>query len=347
MTPFPDPRRYPLRDNPAGEDAESARSDLRASQHDTFADRVAFAARLLELDREVELRRIIDQAASPAESRAWHDAVDTAITSAASAGTAQVRLFAIPVLIVSAGTAGQRVPAALSDASALQTLLHSAGALGPTRNFGLSDALTGDAALETVPWTKLYRLATGDRPMESGDLALPPEPVVLRGSREQIDLRFLPAAVLLAAGAPAFPETAGAIGRWGMAFTRTLAQQLAIPGVTILPIPRSPMSFPRALRAGRFALRELGFQLFLSDALRRVRTRFGEPDVTVASYEDGSVRVRLSSTLEPSFLEEDRWALDPADDLEAVSASIFELLAEVRLPGLTVLHTVQKADVAH
>ena len=97
-----------------------------------------------------------------------------------------------------------------------------------------------------------------------------------------------------------------------MPFTSELAAQLGQPGMSLLPIPRPPMGFHGALLAGRFAWREVGFQLFLSSNLRKFRSRTGEPDVSVAAFTDGSVRVRLDSRLDETFKAEFIWPLAAA-----------------------------------
>lgn len=343
MRKLPDPREYRLRDG-LSKTGKVGSAAVRAAQHGTVTTRVREIGRLLEADREVELRRAIDAAATPGERRDWLDAVGHALMPAAGNERPAVLLFAIPVLLVSGGKAGTVIPAVLPDVGAVQRLLQEAGVLGPTKSFGLSNALTSAASLEGISWTTLYRWATGAHPVERFDLALPPEEIVLRSDTDQVDLRFLSGAAVTAAGTPTFLETAGSIGQWGMGFTRTLVRQLALPGASLLPLARPPMSFPAALREGRFALAELGFQLFMSRAVRNARMQFGEPDVAVAAHADGTVRVRLTAKLDPSYEEEYRWELQPADDLEVVSSSILGLLDAVRLEGVSILETVQPAD---
>jgi len=343
MTPLPDPRQSHSLSNRAQNRRGAGRIDSPASQHRSASGRLQTVLQLLKEDREPELRRLIARAESATERRNWLDAVDAGLLGADRPGVAQVRIFAIPVVLICAGEAGTTIPAVLTDVSALHRLLLAGGAVGSASTLALSNALTTAQCIEAVTWTTLYRFAMGEGPVDLSGLALPPEPVVLCSDREQVDLRFLTGAAVTGAGAPAFAETAHAIGQWGMAFTRALAGQLAVPGATLLPIARPAMSLPRAVVAGRFARTELDFQLCMSNAVRRARTRFGEPDVTVAACADHSIRVRLGSKLDPAFLEECRWVLDPADDLGSVTDSIFGLLAEMRLDRVTVLNAVQPA----
>jgi hypothetical protein len=257
-----------------------------------------------------------------------------------------MRIFAIPLLIVTGGRELAVVPGVVPDVGALQKLFEKHGALGQSKNFGLGNALTTAERLAEVKPSMLYRLARGTGQEGFRPPELVPQDIEVDSGEERVHLRFLVGAALTPANAPDFTETAGNIGAWGLAFTRTLAAQLGQEGLSLLPIPRPPMSLQRALETGRFGLREMEFQLFLSNALRRFRARIGDPDAAVASYSDESVRVTLGSPFDASLACEYRWPLYPEDDLGAVSNSIFGLLAECRLETVQVAETVWLATAA-
>jgi len=300
--------------------------------------------RLLAEDAESQIRAAAAGALSPEHGRLLLEALDAALAPLTTAGV-RVRVFAVPVLLVAGGSAGSILPGVLSDLAEVTRLFEATGALGKARNLGFSNALTSLASLEAVPWRTLYRIAQGNGPADIVGLDLPPADLsLLSDGGEQVDLRFLTGAAVGPAGTASFLESAGDIGRWGMKFTEAVSRQLSPHGATVLAIPRPPMSLIRAMQAGRFAHAELGLQLFVGNALRRARMRFGDPEVTVAAHADASVRVRLTSPLDDSFVEEYRWPLSPADDLAEVSASIFGLLADVRLERVAVLDTVVDND---
>jgi len=119
------------------------------------------------------------------------------------------------------------------------------------------------------------------------------------------------------------------------------------PGLSLLPIPRPPMSYLQAIEAGKFAASELGFQLFLSAALRKFRARAGEAEAVVAACADGSIRIRLSSPFDASLTQEYVWPLQPGDDMAAVGSSIFSLLAECRVSNVQVAETVRVVSGSH
>src|SRR5260221_10079986 len=132
-----------------------------------------------------------------------------------------------------------------------------------------------------------------------------------------------------------------------MPLTRAFAAQLGQPGLSLLPIPRPPMSHLQALEAGTFAESEVGFQLFLSAALRKFRSRVGEAEAVVTACADGSIRIRLSSPFDASLSQEYAWNLQPGDDLAAVSSGIFSLLEECRVTNVQISDTIQLVSASH
>jgi len=228
----------------------------------------------------------------------------------------------------------------------LQKLFVKHGALGQSKNFGLSNALTTVERLAALKPSTLYRLTRGlgHEGFRPPDLA--PQDIDVDSGDERVHLRFLVGAAVTLANAPGFTETAGNIGAWGLPFAQALAVQLGQEGLSLLPVPRPPTNLLRALETGRFAVREMEFQLFLSNALRRFRARVGDPDATVAAYSDGIVRINLASPFDASLACEYRWPLYPEDDLGVAGNSIFGLLAECRLETVQVAETVWLAEAA-
>ena len=348
MNSLPDPRTYAAAgDNRLVRLAEQAGIADSALQHgdaETFL-LAAVETALIAGDDEA-IRRALHEATSASVYAGLQRAIERALEPPAEASLA-VRLFAVPLVIVAAGREGGKIPGVVPDTQHLRKLFETHGALGPARNFGLGNALVTAELVCGISPSLLYRMSRGGEQPDFRQLDLLPADIELSSAEEQAHLRFLAGAVVTPRHAPRFTETAGNIGAWGMSITRALAEQLGQAGVSLLPIPRPPMSFPRALQAGRFAWREVGFQLFLSSALRKFRSRIGEPDVSVAALADGSVRVRLDSRLDGTLEAEFAWGLGPEDDMAAVSDSILGLLAECRLDNVDVAETVHPILPSH
>lgn len=248
--------------------------------------------------------------------------------------TVIARLFAIPLVIVAGAKKQARLPDALPDIAAVTTLLREHGALGAGRNFGLGNALCGMDTLDCLrprllrQWSA--QLRTGAAPLELEGSAIDIAP-----GREQVILRFLVGASVAPAHAPSVMEAVPNVGAWGIPLTQLLSQQLAQPGLDVLPIPRAPVALYLASDAGRAAQIELAFSLFLSNAVRQFRMSVGDPSVVLSAHHTDAggaeFRVSLSSAFDESMLEGFRWPLYPADDFIEIDNKINSLIEECRL----------------
>lgn len=302
-----------------------------------------WAGRMLAEGDDTGIAAAFSRATNDRAHRELAEALDRTLEAGAGLPTF-LRLFALPILLVAGGRNAQ-IPGVLPEVQAVQQLLEDHRALGASRCFGLSNAMVSARQLAALKPSLLYRFVSGNAGQNFSALDLVPEAIAVMSRDEQVHLRFLIGASIATAQMPRV-DTADRVGAWGIPFTKALASTLAQEGLSLLPIPRAPMPPYRALAAGIFAERELGFQLFLSKTLRQFRASVGEPDTHVGSFTDGSVRVRFSSPFN-SAREEFVWPLAPADDLRVVSASIFSLLEECRLFNVQIAETVQGVSVSH
>jgi hypothetical protein len=296
----------------------------------------------LAAGRDDLLTDAVAEVVSPAAGRALWEALDRTINTPADRQSAlAAQVFAIPLVLVTGGLAQAEVSGMLRDANAVMRVLESEGALGPARNFELNTVLCADVSLEGAFPSVLYRLLRG---LESGETGIwsdvIPAAIYLDSAEESAYLRFLTGVVVTPAQSPSFQEMAADIGRWGMPVSRELSAQLGQPGLSLLALPRPPAGPLQAVHAGRLAREEVAFQVFISRALRRLRSELGEPEVEVAALDTDGIGVRLASPLNPQRTENHRWELDVLDDLADVTASILGLLEECRATGVRVLDTV-------
>ncbi|HVY04843.1 MAG TPA: hypothetical protein VHB46_02600 [Burkholderiales bacterium] len=293
---------------------------------------------------------LIESAFAESASAEMHGVLSRALHAALSSrnqAALQWRLFCIPLLIVSGGRAPLTLTGVLPDAGELKAIFDAHGTLGAMKNFALGNALASATGLAVLTPGTLWKVMHRTENTAFAPLDLPPAPIHLDSADEQVHLRFLGGVTLTSADAPDFAETAGNIAAWGMPFTKALAAQLAQPGLSLLPIPRPPMSALAALDAGRFACAELGLQLFLSNGLRKFRSRVGEAEAFVRSCADACVRIRLASPFDGTLTTEYTWPLQPGDDLEAIERSIASLLAECRVENIRISDAVEAAGAAH
>ncbi len=338
MTHLPEPRRFggaSVTDELALAAAETARA-APLERPRRRAELSRSVARLLEQDREPRLLEALRQAPDAAAYRALTGALAEAIDAASGEDGIVARAFALPVVLVASAATEVTVAAVLPDMRPMQALFEHTGALGPTRNFGLSNALCALEALEALSPRSLMRLARSLEPHALGSL-LPPAPITVQPGHEQTHLRFLLGVALTPAQSPGFTEVAAHIGPWGNACAKLLQEQLAAPGLQLAALPRPPRNLIDAPHAGRFSQLEIALNLFASNAVRRFRLAVGDPVATVSAHEGGEIRVTLGSAFADDVLEGFRWPLHPADDLAAVERLILDLLADMRVTDVRVV----------
>lgn len=336
MGRLPEPRRY------GGAALANARHASSCGGLDeASADDIANLLEAGDGDAICSLRR---QAPSAGAYRALWERVCRAVDMPRreAADAVATRVFALPLIFITAAPAPQAVRDALPDIAAVEAVLARHGALGPTRNFGLSNALVPLDAIERLSPVTVYRWqhaapGAGARELEARGIEVSRSP-------EQVSLRFLVGAGIASAEAPALDGTAATIGAWGMPLARELGRQLAAPGLDLLAIPRPPTSILRAAHAGRRAQLESAFHLFASNTVRKFRAASGEPAVVLSVHQlDGGgaeVRVSLSSRLDDTALEGFRWPLDPLDDLAEIEDVIVRYFAECRVDAALAIETV-------
>lgn len=334
MSPLPDPRTYGLfaADNEIGQlISANERGDAAAR-----LELLAWLNRCLEERRDREIFDALRQAPSRSAYRALWDVVCLAADrhgGGVDHATIAVRLFAFPIVLVTGARSAVTVSGALPDIDEVRTLLERHGAVGATRNFGLSNALCSADALERLKPSDVYRWS-GDW-SAGAPRAMAPEDIAIRAGREQVHLRFLVGAGVTPQDAPSFLETAANIGAWGLPLTGALVRQLAQPALDLLALPRPPVSLLRAAHSGRCAELEAAFNLFASNAVRSFRSTVGDPAVAISAHrlETGGaeVRVSLSSPFDDTLLEGFRWPLHPLDDLDRIVSAVVELLRDCRV----------------
>ena len=333
-TLLPDPRRWPEGKQPLHE----------LASHSLAGSAAARAALKLELDAlfenvgDGEIRAVLRTAPSAACYRHLQEALAKLVNKPERGETLIARLFALPLVIVVGARQTMQLPDALPDIGAMTALLSERGVTGADKNVGFGNALISVETLECVgpkllrEWAA--RLRNGGAPLELAGSAITVTP-----GREHVHLRFVVGASVVPAHVPTFIETGANVGAWGMPLTTLLAQQLAAPGLDVLPMARPPSPIFLAADAGRAAQIELAFNLFMSNALREMRRAVGDPTVVLSAHYlendaddgNGELRISLSSPFDESMLEGFRWPLYPADEVSEILNKIKQLLNDCQL----------------
>jgi hypothetical protein len=260
-------------------------------------------------------------------------------------------LFALPLVIVAAANAGDAVDAGraeiagiLGDAEKVAELMRAGGALGGNQTFVLSNALASSDAIDLARLPDLLAWQSVGTAGVAIERDVPPTPVAARAGHEGVHLRFVIGTALAAPGRDLFGESG--VSRWGLPVAQELARQLAAPGLSVLALPGAPQTPPSALQRGRTAQREVGAQLFASNALRRLRAAVGEPSAILSSHRcaaapgGGELRLSLSSPFDPRPAEGFRCPLFPTDRAGDVAVFLVDLLRDCRVTDIRVIDGV-------
>jgi hypothetical protein len=351
-----DPRTFPERVDPAHapliELAEASLAATSAARADAIDRTLTTAlAEWLESGDALLLADLIAAAPSVAIARQlWRRLIDA--WSVASRGSAAdgvaATLFAVPVVVIAGSQSTLETPASvpgiggvLSDTARLAAILLEHRALAGNEAFGLADALV---AADAIDVSRLSELLTWQRLARKRDAMardLPPAPIAVQPGQQSVHLRFLIGTTLAAPEADVLAATNGA--GWAMPLAKELARQLALPEVSVLALPRAPQSPPAALQQGRAAQREVGAQLFASNAIRNLRARVGEPAAVISSHRSdaapggGELRLSLSSPFDPRQAEGFRCPLFPTDRVGDVASMLFDLLRDCRVADVRML----------
>lgn len=349
---LPDPRQWPSGADFAAlyarVDARLAERESRAADAQDAAIDETLAERVTAGDGEALAAMLAGAPSAAIHRHLWRRLAEVERASLRTP-TLAVALFALPVTIVAAReAAGEPVllPGTLPSSTAIAELLHEHDALRGNAQFALSNALAGADALEVRTLPAL--IARARAMLEGGmvePLALPPQPLRVAGTQEAAHLRFILGSALC--GPQAEPFDVPEAGKWSVPVARAVSRALAHPGVTVLALPRPPQRLVPALASGRAAQRDVALQLFVGGALRRMRSRTGEPGAVLSAHRaadapgGGELRLSLSSPFAPQEAEGFRYPLQPYERVPDALAAITALLADCRVSDVRAMPDVQ------
>jgi hypothetical protein len=357
-----DPRAYCAPTGPVQESlirlAEASLAASSASRAEEIdATLVSALAGHLQGEDAWRLADLFSAAPSAAVARhIWRRLIDGWRAASAAEGDRVVAtLFALPVVIVAGATSNDSSPAAstlggvlagvLNEPEGLMALLREHHALGGNLTFALAAPMVAADALDIprlptlLAWQKLSS--------SNGPVAreLHPTPMVVHSNQESVYLRFLIGTAIGASAVDVFAGKGG--GEWIMPLAQELSRQLATTGLSVLALPRPPQAPLLALQHGRAAQREVGAQLFASNAIRRFRARVGEPSAVISAHRcpaapgGGELRLSLSSPFDPRQAEGFRCPLFPPDRVVDVATMLVDLLRDCRVTDVRVIAGAQ------
>jgi hypothetical protein len=353
-----DPRVYSA---PAGPRQESlirlAEAGLAASSasraEEIDATLVSVLAGYLRGNDASWLADVFSVAPSAAVARhIWRMLIDAwRVASTPEGDSVVATLFALPVVIVAGATSNESAPVAstvagvLVDAERVTALLREHRTFGGNLSFALAAPLVAADALDIPRLPTLLawqNLSPSDGPVAR---EVHPTPMVVPSNQESVHLRFLIGTAISASAVQVFADNDA--GEWIMPLAQELSRQLAATGLSVLALPRRPQAPLLALQHGRAAQREVGAQLFASNAIRRFRARVGEPSAVISAHRcaaapgGGELRLSLSSPFDPRQAEGFRCPLFAPDRAVDVATMLLELLRDCRMTDVRVIAAAQ------
>jgi len=348
-----DPRAWPAQASPPAARLHALAAQSLAAATRAESDRLDAEARdaltsLLRGDDGPALRAVFATAPGAAVCRhLWRLLVESE-SLAAKGGDVELTTFALPLVIVAgladAAQASRMLPGVLKDMPALTNLLREHDALAGNRTFVLAKVLAAADALELERLPGLLgagrlRDAPGVTPIPPMDL--PPAPIAVSAGHESVHLRFIVGAALAGPGvdllAPRGDRT------WAMPFGQAVGVQLAVPGASVIALAHAPQRLVPALTTGRALQREVSAQVFVSNALRRMRGGVGEPSAAISAHRapdslaGGELRLSLSSPFAPRDAEGFRCPLYATDRIADVVQMLATLLRDCRVADVRIV----------
>ncbi|QKJ67864.1 hypothetical protein HQN60_14670 [Deefgea piscis] len=338
---LPDPRLYP-RVNPQNPIIRQLMSLLTERDAAQVAQKrlglQQLMAELLMAKDHYALNGALTQAPSQdAWMTLWH-ALRQEVESPSQHAQQSATLFAIPVVLV-AGCKGEATLPSEIDGDAALAILREHGVIAADADAWLSGALLGPDILAAISPAQLAEWratlsSASDFPIDSAGSAI-------KFKDEAVALRYLIGVAIERTGKPAAITLGGQVGSWGMPLANLIGETLKTDGVTLFPIPRTPLPWLSAQDVGRVTQLETRLQVMTSNALRSIRSKGRTPVVTVAAHENNEIRITFASKEDVERWEGYVWPLLPSDHVELIAQYIQELMLECRMTDLVFVDGVQ------
>jgi hypothetical protein len=286
----------------------------------------------------------VEHAPSPFVARHLWRLVDSIWRSDITEDALAVTAFAIPLLLVTGLARGLNdvtLPVVMSQPDAAVSVLRAGAALKGNQTFALSPALVPPSALAISAWLAWQQLRSLPGRTPSMEALFGPSPIHVIGGSESVHLRFLIGSALAGRDTDLLADRS--VKTWGAELTRELIRQLGADDISLLPLPRAPQSPLPARHEGLVAQREVGAQLFASNAIRNLRASTGEPSAVISSHRaadapgGGELRLSLSSPFDARDAEGFRCPVYPIEPVTTPLRMLLDLLHDCRVTDVRLL----------
>ncbi len=235
-------------------------------------------------------------------------------------------IFAIPIILVAGSTTKTQISGTINVDKLNKLFIENQIFLEPENGF-IAGKLIDPATLAKVNPSQIYYWV---RNLQQAKLWLP---LVVNGApievlNEGVFLRFLCGVTIDTNSQSNFSH--GAYAANSMKLMQLIGEELKTNGVTLFPIPFTPICLNEAFSIGDNYRKEVAFQVSLSNIIRKIRENRMIPTATI-SKSDEALKLHVTST-EPSIYEETSlWHLQRFDDFDKIHTTITDILTDMQV----------------
>ncbi len=235
-------------------------------------------------------------------------------------------IFAIPLVLVAGSNNKTQVPGVI-NVDKLNQLFIENGVFIDAQNGFVAGKLIDPTTMASINPSQMFYWV---RNLQQAKLWLP---LVVSGSpidvlNEGVFLRFLCGVTIDSARQSNFSN--GAYGTNSIKLMQLIGEELKTDGITLFPIPFSPVCLNEAFSVGDSYRKEVAFQVSLSNIIRKLREQSLTPIATISHHEE-ALKLFITST-EPSVHQETSvWHLQRFDDFTKIHTTITDILIDMQV----------------
>ena len=235
-------------------------------------------------------------------------------------------IFAIPIILVAGSNNKTTLPGIINVDKLNSLFIENQIFVDDTTGF-IAGKLIDPATIASINPSQIYYWV---RNLQQAKLWLP---IITNGSpidvlNEGVFLRFLCGVTIDSISQSNFAN--GAYGTNSMKLMQLIGEELKTDGVTLFPIPFSPVSLSEAFSVGDSYRKEVAFQVSLSNIIRKLREQSLTPIATISHHEE-SLKLHVKS-VEPSIHQEiSVWNLQRFDEFDKIHTIITDILTDMQV----------------
>lgn len=342
---LPDPRIYPSAHEVKNSVVQQLTAVLAEKDPQRKAEKQALLVFLLSqyLERNDQDALVVALSLAPSQAAYHHlwQTIKSLLLPADSVTQAQI--FAIPVILVAGSKSATTLPGKLGQTDAVVALLKKHHIIHSEADISLSGQLYTADALAEISLPQLYRWQSALQYASGGlPITLETQPIPVAG--QGVFLRYLLGIAIKTESVAEPVRLNQQVGVWGTSLAECIRQDLQQEGSTLFAIPRQPQALLDALDNGQYIYLDISLQVFVSDAIKKLRERGETPAASISCHDSNEIKLVISSQETPDKWDSFIWPLRALDYPAQIGQAMDTLLRECQVDNITLLTTIQPAQ---